>query len=51
MLAVAASHQVVTPRELAFYRCYSPRHASLPALAKIAGIRWTTEETSRPARD
>ena len=31
-------------RELAFYRCYSPRHASLSALAKLAGIRWTTEE-------
>jgi len=31
-------------RELAFYRCYSPRHVPLPALVKIAGIRWTTEE-------
>jgi SRSO17 transposase len=31
-------------RELAFYRCYSPRHVSLPALVKTAGIRWTTEE-------
>lgn len=31
-------------RELAFYRCYSPRRVSLPALVKIAGIRWTTEE-------
>jgi SRSO17 transposase len=31
-------------RELAFYRCYSPRHVPLPALARIAGIRWTTEE-------
>jgi SRSO17 transposase len=30
--------------ELAFYRCYSPRRVSLPALVKIAGIRWTTEE-------
>jgi SRSO17 transposase len=30
--------------ELAFYRCYSPRHAPLPALVKVAGIRWTTEE-------
>jgi SRSO17 transposase len=26
-------------RELAFYRCYSPRHVPLPALVKIAGIR------------
>jgi SRSO17 transposase len=30
--------------ELAFYRCYSPRHIPLPDLVKIAGIRWTTEE-------
>jgi hypothetical protein len=30
--------------ELAFYRCYSPRRVPLPALVKIAGIRWTTEE-------
>jgi SRSO17 transposase len=31
-------------RELAFYRCYSPRRVPLPALVKVAGIRWTTEE-------
>jgi len=31
-------------RELAFYRCYSPRHVPLLVLVKIAGIRWTTEE-------
>jgi len=31
-------------RELAFYRCYSPRHVPLPLLVKVAGIRWTTEE-------
>jgi SRSO17 transposase len=31
-------------RELAFYRCYSPRHVPLPALVTIAGTRWTTEE-------
>jgi SRSO17 transposase len=30
--------------ELAFYRCCSPRCVSLPALVKIAGLRWTTEE-------
>jgi SRSO17 transposase len=33
-----------TTKKLAFYRCYSPRHACLAALVKIAGIRWTTEE-------
>ena len=31
-------------RELAFYRCYSPRPVSLPALVTVAGTRWTTEE-------
>jgi SRSO17 transposase len=30
--------------ELAFYRCYCPRHVPLPTLVKIAGMRWTTEE-------
>ena len=33
-----------TTKKLAFYRCYSPRYLPLPALVKIAGIRWTTEE-------
>jgi SRSO17 transposase len=36
--------------ELAFYRCYSPRHIPLPALVKIAGIRWTTEENFQAAK-
>ncbi len=31
-------------RELAFYRCYSPRQVPLPILVKVAGIRWTTAE-------
>ncbi len=30
--------------KLAFYRCYSPSHVPLPALVKIAGTRWATEE-------
>jgi hypothetical protein len=30
--------------ELAFYRCWSPRHVLLAALVRIAGIRWATEE-------
>ncbi len=30
--------------ELAFYRCYSPRHVPLATLVKIAGRRWTVEE-------
>ena len=31
-------------RELAFYRCYSPRQVPLSTLVKIAGRRWATEE-------
>jgi SRSO17 transposase len=31
-------------RELAFYRCYSPRPVPLPVLVTVAGARWTTEE-------
>jgi SRSO17 transposase len=31
-------------RELAYYRCYCPRHVPLPALVKVAGSRWVTEE-------
>jgi hypothetical protein len=31
-------------RELAFYRCYSPRPIPLGTLVKVAGVRWTTEE-------
>jgi SRSO17 transposase len=31
-------------RELAFYRCYSPRPVPLAALVKVAGTRWTMEE-------
>jgi SRSO17 transposase len=36
--------------ELAFYRCYAPRHVPLPALVKIAGRRWTTEENFQAAK-
>jgi SRSO17 transposase len=31
-------------RELAFYRCYSPRYVSLATLVHVAGRRWTVEE-------
>ena len=31
-------------RELAFYRCYSPRHVPLAVLARVAGCRWTIVE-------
>ncbi len=31
-------------RELAYYRCYSPRHVPLTALVRAAGRRWAVEE-------
>jgi SRSO17 transposase len=31
-------------RELAFYRCYSPRRVPLATLVRVAGTRWSTEE-------
>ena len=37
-------------RELAFYRCYCPRDVPLPALVKIAGLRWTTEENFQASK-
>jgi SRSO17 transposase len=37
-------------RELAFYRCYSPRHVPLATLVKNAGQRWTTEENFHAAK-
>lgn len=36
--------------ELAYYRCYSPRHVPLAHLVKIAGRRWTTEENFQAAK-
>ncbi|MFF8531910.1 IS701 family transposase [Streptomyces sp. NPDC015532] len=32
-------------RELAFYRCYSPTAVPLTTLVRVAGRRWTVEET------
>jgi SRSO17 transposase len=29
--------------ELAFYRCWSPRPVGLPALVRVAGVRWSIE--------
>ncbi|MFG2919761.1 IS701 family transposase [Kitasatospora sp. NPDC048298] len=36
--------------ELAFYRCYSPRPIPLTRLVKVAGRRWTVEETFQAAK-
>lgn len=37
-------------RELAFYRCHSPRSVPLATLVKVAGRRWTTEENFQAAK-
>jgi SRSO17 transposase len=36
--------------KLAFYRCYSPRPVPLSTLVKVAGRRWTVEETFQAAK-
>jgi SRSO17 transposase len=36
--------------ELAFYRCWSPRPASLVQLVRVAGIRWSVEESFQAAK-
>jgi SRSO17 transposase len=34
-----------TTGELAYYRCYAPAPVSLAVLVRVAGTRWTVEET------
>lgn len=40
----------LTTGELAFYRCYAPRPTPLLTLVRIAGIRWTVEESFQVAK-
>lgn len=35
-----------TTGELAFYRCWTPDPATLTHLVRVAGIRWTVEESN-----
>jgi SRSO17 transposase len=37
-------------RELAFYRCYAPRHVPLATLVKVAGLRWPIEENFQASK-
>ena len=37
-------------RELAFYRCYTPRHVPLATLVKVAGLRWPVEENFQASK-
>nr|WP_199236034.1 IS701 family transposase [Micromonospora sp. S4605] len=39
-----------TTGELAFYRCWAPRPATLAQLVRVAGIRWTVEESFQTAK-
>ena len=48
-------HQLLIRRnrrtgELAFYRCYTPHDVPLSALVRVAGRRWTIEETFQSAK-
>jgi SRSO17 transposase len=40
----------ITTGELAFYRCWAPGPVSLAQLVRIAGIRWTVEESFQAAK-
>jgi SRSO17 transposase len=39
-----------TTGELAFYRCWTPKPATLAQLVRVAGIRWTVEEGFQAAK-
>ncbi|MFF0359159.1 IS701 family transposase, partial [Nocardia sp. NPDC004970] len=39
-----------TTGELAFYRCWTPQPATLAQLVRVAGIRWTVEESFQAAK-
>ncbi|MEU1813559.1 IS701 family transposase, partial [Micromonospora aurantiaca] len=39
-----------TTGELAFYRCWTPQQATLARLVRVAGIRWTVEESFQAAK-
>lgn len=39
-----------TTGELAYYRCYNPRPVTLAALVRVAGRRWTVEESFQTSK-
>ena len=41
---------VARPEELAYYGCYGPAGTTLEELARVAGIRWATEECFEEAK-
>jgi len=49
------AHSLLTRRntttdELAFYRCWTPRPATLTQLVRVAGLRWIVEESFQAAK-
>ncbi|MFF0478717.1 IS701 family transposase [Streptomyces sp. NPDC004284] len=46
-LLVRRNHRT---RELAFYRCFSPHPVSMSELVRVAGRRWTVEETFQASK-
>lgn len=45
-----ARRSLSDPTEIAYYLCYGPRRVSLAELARIAGTRWSIEETFQTAK-
>jgi SRSO17 transposase len=41
----------LTSGELAFYRCWSPKAATMAELVRVAGARWAVEETFQAAKN
>jgi SRSO17 transposase len=41
----------VATRELAYYRCWSPRAAAMAELVRVAGARWAVEESFQAAKN
>jgi SRSO17 transposase len=37
--------------ELAFYRCWTPQQVPLPALVRVAGLRWRVEESFQASKE
>ena len=42
--------RTITTGELAFYRCWTPDPVTLAQLVRVAGIRWTVEESFQAAK-
>jgi hypothetical protein len=42
---------VSDPSELAFYRCYATRAVTLAELVRVAGSRWSIEETFQATKN